>query len=183
MDIQHRSGDKHTNADALSKIPVPGPCNNYGVERVLSELPCGGCTYCTRAHNHWLKIVQDFDDAIPLASWAEQSVRSIGRGLSDATPSDTGYNYPGRDGVSDIPTSWLEIICHDTGIRLEAQVGREKTVRVLQSGTNSGISLTDYSPLKLKKYQAEDPDMTILLNWLEKIKHFRVMFYFSAAPL
>lgn len=54
MIIQHRSGIKHQNADALSRIPDSIPsCNEYRPNVSLSALPCGGCPFCTRARKHW----------------------------------------------------------------------------------------------------------------------------------
>ena len=30
-------------------------------------LPCGGCKYCTRAHNQWSRFEEDVDYVVPLA--------------------------------------------------------------------------------------------------------------------
>ena len=66
--IIHRKGKLHTNADALSRIPDHLEyCPNYDGTDV-TELPCGGCKYCTRAHTTWSRFDNEVDDVIPLAS-------------------------------------------------------------------------------------------------------------------
>ena len=67
MVIKHREGSKHGNADALSRIPDPlSPCFKYISGIKLADLPCGGCHYCTRAHNQWAKFTDEVDEAISL---------------------------------------------------------------------------------------------------------------------
>lgn len=68
--IIHRKGKLHTNADVLSRIPdLLEYCPCYD-GRNLEDLPCGGCKYCTRAHNNWSRFDEEVDDVIPLASRA-----------------------------------------------------------------------------------------------------------------
>ena len=68
MIIQHRSGDKHSNADGLSRIPHSlTECNCYVAGKELSSLPCGGCPYCSRLHEQWAKFENDVDYVVPLA--------------------------------------------------------------------------------------------------------------------
>jgi hypothetical protein len=75
MEIQHRPGKKHTNADALSRIPGGEPCSDFNLKVKLQDLPCGGCPYCTRAHLNWSGFDQDVDDVVPLANkpWVQES--------------------------------------------------------------------------------------------------------------
>lgn len=52
MEIIHRPGKNHTNGDGMSRIPNElSECNCYIAGEQLENLPCGGCKYCTRAHN------------------------------------------------------------------------------------------------------------------------------------
>ena len=44
MKIQHRSGNKHANADGLSRVPDVSRCDYYRAGVVPDNLPCGGCT-------------------------------------------------------------------------------------------------------------------------------------------
>lgn len=67
MEIQHRPGKKHANADALSRIPGGEPCSEFSLWVKLQDLPCGGCPYCTRAHSNWSGFDKEVDDVVPLA--------------------------------------------------------------------------------------------------------------------
>ena len=68
MSIVLRPGKKHINADSLSRIPdtLPG-CDCYRAGSIPKKLPCGGCTYCFRAHSQWARFEEEVDDVIPLA--------------------------------------------------------------------------------------------------------------------
>jgi transposase InsO family protein len=68
MDILHRPGRHHQNADALSRLPdTSDVCDCYHAGIQLSSLPCGGCGYCSRVHNQWERFEIDVDDVVPLA--------------------------------------------------------------------------------------------------------------------
>ena len=62
MTILHRPGRLHQNADALSRMPVGGLCENYQGQGDLAALPCGGCPYCSRAHKNWNSFLMEVDD-------------------------------------------------------------------------------------------------------------------------
>ena len=54
MQIVHRLGGIHSNADGLSRLPETVPlCDCYQAGRNLRDLPCGGCAYCTKEHSQW----------------------------------------------------------------------------------------------------------------------------------
>lgn len=66
--ILHRRGTEHTNADALSRIRDPlKECDCYRAGVNVTDLPCGGCPYCRRAHRQWARFDQDVDDVVSLA--------------------------------------------------------------------------------------------------------------------
>ena len=68
MQILHRQGRKHSNADALSRIPdLLEPCDCYRAGTDLKNLKCGGCPYCTRAHHQWPRFDEEVDDLVPLS--------------------------------------------------------------------------------------------------------------------
>ena len=68
MIVQHRPGNKHGNADGLSRIPDEEQfCDCYKAGSSPELLPCGGCTFCSRAHHQWSRFQQDVDDVVPLA--------------------------------------------------------------------------------------------------------------------
>ena len=65
--IQHRRGDRHSNADGLYRFPEWQTCDCYVAGQELDTLPCGGCNYCTRAHKQWQRFEEDVDDVVPLS--------------------------------------------------------------------------------------------------------------------
>lgn len=72
MVIQHRPGRRHVNADALSRPTMSSRCQGVDFTVNLSDLPCGGCHKCTRAHQLWNVFADEVDDVAPLArpeSW------------------------------------------------------------------------------------------------------------------
>ena len=81
MEIVHRPGKDHVNADGLSRIPDPlVQCNYYSYGCDVQDLPCGGCKYCVRAIEQWDRFHEEVDDIVPLA------VRHISQDESDTEP-------------------------------------------------------------------------------------------------
>ena len=73
MEIVHRPGNCHGNADGLSRIPDDTEyCDKYIAGEIPENLPCGGCKFCTRAHSQWTRFEEEVDDVIPLAIRAVQ---------------------------------------------------------------------------------------------------------------
>ena len=68
MEILHRKGQKHIDADSLSRIPDNlDPCDCYSAGEKLQDLPCKGCKFCERAHKQWFRFLTDVDDIVPLS--------------------------------------------------------------------------------------------------------------------
>ena len=87
MAICHRPGVKHTNADSVSRIgSATATCNCYEAGRHLSDLPCGGCTYCSRLHNQWNRFENEVDYVVPLA--VRQVSNTASTGENQATTDD-----------------------------------------------------------------------------------------------
>ena len=83
MEIVHRPGKDHVNADGLSRIPHPlVQCNYYYYGCDVLDLPCGGCKYCVRANEQWDRFHDEVDDIVPLA------VRHISQDESDTEPNE-----------------------------------------------------------------------------------------------
>ena len=80
MVLEHRSGVKHTNADALSRIPCQEiQCDNFIPGVKPSDLPCGGCSYCVKADSQWGHFAREVDDAVPLTSQGtSRAMRQLG---------------------------------------------------------------------------------------------------------
>ncbi|CAG2227664.1 unnamed protein product [Mytilus edulis] len=71
-DPKEKAGKLHTNADGLSRRPDDlDSCNCYYAGADIKLLPCGGCSYCTRAQKVWSSFEDDVDYVVPL------SVRSV----------------------------------------------------------------------------------------------------------
>ena len=68
MEILHRKGKDHQNADALSRIPEEVGCFNYEANKELESLPCGGCKYCRKFQEKWKSFETQVDDVVPLSS-------------------------------------------------------------------------------------------------------------------
>ena len=81
MEIVHRPGIDHVNADGLSRIPdLLVQCNYYSYRCDVQDLPCGGCKYCVRANEQWDRFHDEVDDRVLLA------VRHISQDESDTGP-------------------------------------------------------------------------------------------------
>ena len=81
MEIVHRPGNDHVNADGLSRIPDPlVQCNYYFYGCDVQDLPCGGCKYCVRENEQWDRFYDEVDGIVPLA------VRHISQDESDTEP-------------------------------------------------------------------------------------------------
>lgn len=95
--IQHRAGNKHSNADGLSRRPdTLTPCNCYLAGADIASLPCGGCNYCARAQRTWGTFEEDVDNVIPLA------VRSIQQ-QSDKLEENINFsNWVGEKSTTEI---------------------------------------------------------------------------------
>ena len=79
MTVQHRAGNKHINADSLSRIPASSPtCNHYTSRGRLADLPCGGCTYCSKLHEQWARFEEEVDFVSPYL--AEACTTETGKG-------------------------------------------------------------------------------------------------------
>ncbi|XP_033731289.1 protein NYNRIN-like [Pecten maximus] len=67
MEIHHRPGGKHVNADALSRLQEEADCQEFRHSVLLEDLPCGGCTYCAKRHEEWSSFINSVDEAVSLA--------------------------------------------------------------------------------------------------------------------
>ena len=65
MEILYRPGKQHTNADALSRIPMVD--GNICPLNRLEDLPCKGCAYCKRATDKWGTFLEEVDYVVPLS--------------------------------------------------------------------------------------------------------------------
>ena len=87
--IEHRKGEKHSNADGLSRIPQKMECDCYVAGLVLDTLPCGGCSYCQRVRKQWEVFEEEVDDVVPIAFHHRRQATVGMVGLADRSLSVT----------------------------------------------------------------------------------------------
>lgn len=146
MTIVHRPGKQHQNADGLSRIPQTDLCGKYRVDIKLEDLPCGGCSYCTRAQGNWQKFLQNVDEAVPLTMCANLKISE-------------------PEFVSDIPSSEITIETSKAGIFV--QTYSEQEPLSLNVIGQSGVQLSGYSATDIRDAQGKDPDLSLLLRYLK----------------
>ena len=180
MVIQHRPGTKHGNADALSRIPDPlSPCPSYVAGLKPSDLPCGGCAYCTRAHNQWGSFIHDIDEAVSLTTLpAKESVVAEVK-ESDGSKEDNLDLEAApitTEGCTDLWDVSLNVGRVDFGasaahfeIVTPVQGDRKicaSTVTVAPEATSQNPACWGFSFAELEAEQAKDKDLRIILDWL-----------------
>ncbi|KAH3696819.1 hypothetical protein DPMN_084297 [Dreissena polymorpha] len=78
MVVQHRSGSKYENSDALSRIAPPlSACPSYVTGIKPRDLPCRGCQYCTKADEQWGSFTKEVDNAIGLSTGGNFSFANV----------------------------------------------------------------------------------------------------------
>ena len=75
--IQHRSGQKHSNADGLSRILQEVTCDCYDAGKQLDSLPCWGFKFCEKMAADWERYEELVDDVLPLSMSHELSREKV----------------------------------------------------------------------------------------------------------
>ena len=179
MTILHRAGSKHCNADPLSRVPDDTSyCNCYQAGVNPEDLPCQVCKYCTRAQQQWSRFEEEVDDVIPLA------VRQIVvpphpfltiRALScdphysndpiPNSPVDASNTVP--KSLDDPPSSdddSFESLDSDT----ESDDDNGDDTELKQIDHTEKLWVPAYTPRELREFQLSDPNLSFILEWLEK---------------
>ena len=148
--IVHRRGSKHSNADGLSRLPddLP-PCDCYKAGRELKNLPCGGCNFCTRAHNQWERFCEDVDDVLPLAV---RMVSLVGEVPSTPQPEVSG-----------------DLESHEDSYQLDSPpIYPNPSISLVEEAKEICSNwLPSYSQEELRQLQIADPDLNLVIRWLE----------------
>jgi len=116
MEIQHRPGSKHVNADFLSRPKrETNECVHHIPNVKPKELPCGGCHFCTKKHNDWGDLDDD-DDVMA-------GIRRI-----RATKEGTGMSDPSGDekSPSGDPLTPLRKAANPSGNNISRSSGRKR---------------------------------------------------------
>ncbi len=150
MVIEHRPGAKHLNADGLSRIPVP--CSTSARQFCSpEELPCGGCTFCVRAHQRWTRFEEDVDYVVPLVVRAVKSSHSV------MAPSGRNNQLSLR-AVAAAPSQ-------DPGLDDSSLEDQDEAMEFLTlSGTHW---LGGYTAEELRDFQLRDASLAPIVGWLE----------------
>ena len=140
MEIIHRKGIHHANADALSRIPdLATVCDCYHSWVKPEDLPCGGCFFCTRAHKEWARFEDEVEDVVPL------SVKHV-----LATPSSNQYT-----------------LVHG-GLQLVRRAVLDPDVDKGASSDEWVVwTSSKYSSDQLRDRQRQDSDVYPLVDWVE----------------
>jgi len=173
MVIQHRPGKQHSNADSLSRRPDEFEyCNCYQAGVSVASLPCGGCRFCTRAHEQWARFEDDVDDVIPLAvrslTWEEAEALEAAGTSAEGAVSFSVRSLKVRDEESvgmGIPSETEEIEEWAGEIFSDA----DESMEVIDSeGDEDGCNWLDtYTHAQLRESQISDVHLEMLIKWLE----------------
>jgi hypothetical protein len=97
MEIQHRPGRNHANADALSRLPHTYSAADTEMAVHLKDLSCRGCQKCTKAHESWNTFTETVNDEVPLArpgTWTYSQKESPGSAGPDGSQATLYQCYP-----------------------------------------------------------------------------------------
>ncbi|XP_041376682.1 uncharacterized protein LOC121389136 [Gigantopelta aegis] len=169
MQIQHRPGKQHMDADALSRLPLSQPCPEFKAGVKLQDLPCGGCKYCVRANDKWGSFFDNVDDAVPLATRVDQPtlVRQVVSAVTESASvvQSTEFQQLLTGGIESDPQP------QSTGplcTHIDVGVVPTKVLSVTTTEDSSGDnSFVGYSADQMKEKQREDRDLRQVIQWLE----------------
>ena len=133
MILKHRPGAKHGNADALSRIPGSREyCEAFKLGVKPSDLPCGGCDYCTRADRNWGSFARVVNCTVTMAS---QGVHHIIGTDDECTNSDA----TGDSKLGDQENVGLSPVNVDAPLKRHSfsNLGKEVLVPESSTGFNS----------------------------------------------
>ena len=179
MTILHCAGSKHCNTDPLSRIPDDtNYCNCYQAGVNPEDLPCQGCKYCTRAQQQWSRFEEEVDDVIPLA--VRQVVVPPNPFLTIRTlscdPHDTNDPVPNSpvDASNTVPESLDDPLSSDDDSfesfdsNTESDDDNDDDTELKQIDHTDKLWVPAYTPRELREFQLGDPNLSFILEWLEK---------------
>ncbi|XP_056003459.1 uncharacterized protein LOC130046578 [Ostrea edulis] len=196
MEIQHRPGQRHINADALSRLPHSSCASGAAFAIHPSDLPCGGCLKCTKAHQSWNTFVEEVDDVAPLArpgTWtyleepssdeeidlAEDSAINLAQCKPGVVPeghspeiSEAAWNYVSRE-ILGPPSQIVDLESDDTAsgpfrtqVRLLTSPQIPAVVRTLTDTGSGSLSLVGMTADEMMQSQQQDADLKLFGQWL-----------------
>ncbi|XP_041372627.1 uncharacterized protein LOC121385902 [Gigantopelta aegis] len=169
MQIQHRPGKQHMDADALSRLPLSQPCPEFKAGVRLQDLPCGGCKYCVRANDNWGSFFDNVDDAVPLATRVDQLtlVRQVVSAVTESASvvQSTEFQQLLTGGIEfDLQPQSTGPLCTHIDVGVVPNKVLSVTITEDSSGDNSFVG---YSADQMKEKQREDRGLRQVIQWLE----------------
>ena len=166
MTVIHRPGKKHGNADPLSRIPDNKPCPDMKVDIDPTQLPCGGCKYCTRAHKNWGKFTEDVDDVVPLGRTVETTEVHAALSWLFNEKESHDMEFVFQESSSDLHHTSLEISFTDPDKPTVISMEEQQCNKVCTASRTRGFAGIEYSPAQLKECQEKDSDLRLILPYL-----------------
>ncbi|XP_041378828.1 uncharacterized protein LOC121391185 [Gigantopelta aegis] len=169
MQIQHRPGKQHMDADASSRLPVSHSCTEFKAGVRPENLPCGGCKYCVRANDKWGSFFDNVDDAVPLATRVDQPklVRQVVSAVNERVHQwcrVLSSSSCSLGVLSSIPSQSRGPLC----THIDVGVVPNKVLSVTTTEDSSGDnSFVGYSAGQMKEKQREDRGLRQVIQWLE----------------
>ncbi|KAK3084611.1 hypothetical protein FSP39_016239 [Pinctada imbricata] len=140
MEIVHRPGKKHLNADALSR-----EANSLCVRPKPSALPCGGCESCVRTFKDWLDFNTEVDNVQPLSKVTRpmslnESVMSQASITEPPVPGKVGITL-----VNDLDTTDTPRV-DSPGVHVVTRSGARVCPPVVQEKANNNVTTPTTDP-------------------------------------
>lgn len=172
--FRHRKGQKHVNADSMSRIPDNlTECANASSNLRPEDLPCYPCRYCQRAHDQWSEFKHNVDDIVPIDT-GDFRVAAVQTEKEEPEDEDFGLS---------------SLFANTSPMNTEAQAGHtpnqsetSATETTSPSATPTITTRTErttphpnwvdaYTPADLRKLQLDDPKIQPIILWLEGNRH------------
>ena len=183
MDIEFRPGKSHGNADALSRIPQKD-CSKFMDRVELKDLPCGGCSYCSRIEKNRREFERLVDDVVELSRLSPNNktkgqpdnFSSIRRAKLSRVPKGPCEDIPLRVSIGD------KRITVEKGKVCIVRTFDDPSLKVRKTTSNKAKAaldkkdevpeesdlLNNWSNDCWRTYQRNDEDLIFLSDWLDK---------------
>lgn len=189
MVIQHNLGGRRINADALSRPPPPSKCRGVDFTVNLSDLPCGGCPKCTRAHQSWIAFADEVDDVAPLArpgSWTYSPVSGEESSITEDHSPITGDREEATPSISEAALGYVskKLLGRISEVDGEGQSSPDGPYQsqiqishypqfacvmgISPGGLGGPPSLVGLTPEEMSRSQLSDVELRLILDWLQR---------------
>jgi transposase InsO family protein len=148
MEVEHRAGKKHGNADALSRISSQTTtCPFYRVDVELKDLPYSGCKYCTKAHTSWHSFEETVDNVAALSKVCSISVEAEKMGM-----------------CIDSESSQEDVVSADGQTKLI--LSNKVKIQNISESDDACLRAWDLPVDRVQKVQSSDNNLIFLVEWL-----------------